>query len=285
MVKNRGRGEKLPKNYVKIAILHFVRDKKKSRSEIRDYLKKNLGVSEPRGVRSHLSKLCQDEYLEGNVKPGIGSYYQWKKTVESFKKIIEFISTNSDIAKKIIIEKSQVSQPLKTEGNLQPKKLFEIFDVDSIEFWYNTKYAKSFFTEEIVNNLLKESFEDYSKNKGTYSLNKLEFRTVVLENIDTRSIVILMHYSPNLVRYIIDLPNLYKNKTRNLKEKDSRIFFTIFDDIINKNYNYHGGGGFIGEPNINKIDSKAFKGVKLEFGCSLMAPGTSFTEMLKGVNN
>ena len=273
MVKNRKRGEKLPKNYIKIVILLFVGDKKKSRSEIRDYLKKNLGISEPRGVRSHLSKLCQDGYLEGYVEPGIGSYYQWKKNLESFKKIIEFISTNSDIAKKIIIDKPQVSQPIKSGGKLQPRKLFETYDVDPIELWYNTKYAKSFFTGEVVNNLLEEAYEDYSKNKGTYSLNKSEFRTVVLENIDTKSIVTLMHYSPNLVRYIIDLPNLYKNKTRNLKEKENRIFFQVLDDHIHGNYSSHvGGWHFIPEPKINKIDRKDFKGVRLEFGCGFADP-------------
>lgn len=281
MVKRR-RGEKLPKNYVKIAILLYVGDERKSSLEIREYLKDVHSVSERKGIQLHLSKLCEEGYLEGETKAGIAAYYQWKKSTESFKKIIELISENADMVRKIILEKSKVIPPKTITEKFQIKKLFETYNVDPTQFWYNTKYAKSFFTEDVLNDLLDKSYDDYSTNKGTYPLNKSEFRIVVLENTNTQAIITLMHYSPNLVKYIIDLPNLYQKKTRNLKEKENRIFYTVLDDIIHGNYSYHGSGGYIREPTIDKIDSNAFKGVKLEFDCSLVDPGTSPIKDWKG---
>lgn len=273
MVRARKRGEKLAKNYVKIAILLFIGDEKKSGSDIKDFLKQIHGITEPKGIRVHLAKLCESEYLEEEFEPGIAKYYQWKKSIKSFKKIIELISENADIVKDIILKKLNFIKPKSITQGIQIKKLLETKDFDPTKYWYNTKYAKNFLNEEILNNLLETAYKEYSKNMRTYPLEQSVFRTIVLENIDTKSILTLMHYSPNLVKYLIDLPINYKQKTRNLKEKENRIFFQVLDDRIHGNYSGHVKGlHFIPEPKIIKIDRKDFKGVRLEFACDFASP-------------
>jgi len=127
--------------------------------------------------------------------------------------------------------------------------------------------------EEILNNLLETAYKEYLKNIEANPLEQSVFRTIVLENIDTKSILTLMHYSPNLVKYLIDLPINYKQKTRNLKEKENRIFFQVLDDRIHGNYSGHVKGlHFIPEPKIEKIERKEFKGVRLEFGMNFADP-------------
>ena len=63
-MEKRGRGGKLPNNFVKTAILIYLTDWQRSASEIRDYLKLVHNIKEPRGVRLHLAKLYDEGYLE-----------------------------------------------------------------------------------------------------------------------------------------------------------------------------------------------------------------------------
>jgi len=178
------------------------------------------------------------------------------------------------MVRKIILEKSKVISPKTITKKFQIKKLFETYNVDPTQFWYNTKYAKSFFTEDVLNDLLDKSYDDYSKNKGEYPLDLEEFRVVVLESYDIETIIVLMHYSPNLVKYILDLPNNYKNKTSNLKEKENRIFFSVVNDILQNRHTYHGSFSFIGEPVISKrVENNKFKELIMEFRSSLGMPG------------
>lgn len=273
MVRTRKRGERLPDNYVKIAILLFIGDDKRAQFEIKEYLKQVHGIAEKKGIRLHLSKLCQDEYLQEESEPGKPKYYQWKKSVNSFKKIIELISKNAEIVKSSIIEIKNFNKTKTITEAFQIKKLSRTKDFDPTIYWYNTKYAKNFLNEEILNNLLETAYKEYLKNIEVNPLEQSVFKTVVLENIDTKSILTLMHYSPNLVKYLIDLPINYKQKTGNLEEKENRIFFQVLDDRIHGNYSGHvKGWHFIPEPKIIKIDRKDFKGVRLEFACDFACP-------------
>ena len=273
MVRTRKRGERLPDNYVKIAILLFIGDDKKAQFEIKEYLKQVHGIAEKKGIRLHLSKLCQDEYLQEESEPGKPKYYQWKKSVNSFKKIIELISKNAEIVKSSIIEIKNFNKTKTITEAFQIKKLSRTEDFDPTIYWYDTKYAKNFLNEEILNNLLETAYKEYFKTIEANPLEQSVFKTVVLENIDTKSILTLMHYSPNLVKYLIDLPINYKQKTGNLEEKENRIFFQVLDDRIHGNYSGHVKGlHFIPEPKIIKIDRKDFKGVRLEFACDFASP-------------
>ena len=273
MVRTRKRGERLPDNYVKIAILLFIGDDKKAQFEIKEYLKQVHGIAEKKGIRLHLSKLCQDEYLQEESEPGKPKYYQWKKSVNSFKKIIELISKNAEIVKSSIIEIKNLNKTKTITKAFQIKKLSRTEDFDPTKYWYNTNYAKSFFNESTLKSCLEEAYKNYSTEKGKYPLDESEFKTVVLENNDIKTIVTLMHYSPNLVNYIIDLAKSYKQKIEDLDKKENKIFLTILDDIIHGNYFYHvKGWHFTPEPNIETISSKDFKGLRLEFRCSLADP-------------
>ena len=69
-MEKRGRGDKLPNNFVKTAILLHLADSERSASEIRDYLKLVHNIKEPKGVRVHLAKLYDEEYLDKKVKRG-----------------------------------------------------------------------------------------------------------------------------------------------------------------------------------------------------------------------
>jgi len=269
MVKTRKRGNKLPNSYAKIVILLYIGDEKKSQSEIIGYLNQVYGISERKGIRLHLAKLCEDGYLEEEFRSGIAKYYWWRKSVNSFKKIIELISQNANMV--LEIRDQSNSEPKKEKS--KARKLSETYEFDPTKYWYSTNYAKSFFNESTLKSCLEEAYKNYSTEKGKYPLDESEFKTVVLENNDIKTIVTLMHYSPNLVKYIIDLTKSYKQKIEDLDKKENKIFLTVLDDVIHGNYFYHvKGWHFTPEPNIETISSKDFKGLRLEFRCSLADP-------------
>src|SRR2546428_12537690 len=113
-MEKRKRGEKLKKNQAKLAIMLFIGDRTVSGSDIRDHLLNLYRIRESRGVRAHLSLLCDKGYLDKITEEGIDNSYRWKKEIDSFRKIIDLISNNSKLITNIVKErqkKSRASQP------------------------------------------------------------------------------------------------------------------------------------------------------------------------------
>src|SRR2546422_6980461 len=145
MARTRERGSKYPTNFVKIAIVLFIGDHSKSTSEILDYLRTVHGVSEPRGVRAHLSKLIENDILTKVAKKGLESYYSWNKTLDAFKQILKLIYDNIDLVK-IIQNKNgkkretyhQITQFHQDTLTTPVRKQY-----DPAHLWYSTNYALS----------------------------------------------------------------------------------------------------------------------------------------------
>jgi len=286
-MEKRQRGETMKKNQVKLAIMLFIGDKTISGSDIRDHLRKLYRIRESRGVRAHLSSLCEKGYLDKTTKVGIETYYRWKTEIDSFRKIIDLISNNSKLIKNIIKERRK-------ENKLNQSRVMTLIKpsagIDVTRYWYNTAYAKLFFTSKTIDTVIETAYADYSKNKHDFQLNKSNFKHIILEGIDNQTLVTLMYHSPNLVKYIIDLRNRYKEKTRNLKRVTDQIFFTTIHDILFDSTAHHVDFGFMEghklprrplsvrfvarrSPISKKVENGVFKGVELKFDYSLPAPG------------
>ena len=216
-MEKRGRGEKLPNNFVKTAILLYLADSKRSASEIRDYLKIVHNVKEPKGVRVHLAKLYDEEYLDKKVKRGIGSYYTWKETVESFQKIISFLSTNSQLIRMVEIENikfrdynsehlEEDEMPIQFKfgrGN-EMRYLSKLTNLehpfDTSRFWYNTEYTRKFINKKTLRYCINMAYkkcksdgkvlQQYKEWRGR--LTKWRFRYDCFYKYNDESLVAMM---------------------------------------------------------------------------------------------
>ena len=264
--KIRTRGKKMPKNYIKTSIVLFLSQGSKSTTEIREYLKAVHHIAESRGVRLHLERLCNEGILEKTVRNGIGTCYFWKKDLESFRKIINMISKNHEIIRDILRERYR-SKTIKKKTRYDLNLLKRIHDdsvpFDTVSFWYNTDYAKSFVTNDTIEYFVNMAYKKCSQNisyvkyfsyigiKPTYN----DFRAIFLENNDTDTLRILMRYSPSLVLHIVNLQDSFQTRVDNLDERKDLIFQMIVKDNLMRHYKSHGGGIFP-VANIDKILDK-----------------------------
>ena len=291
MAKRRP-GQKLPTNLVKIAIMLFLRDEKKMTREILDHLKEQHGLSESRGIRKHLGELKKDDYLEDIAQSGKPSYWQWKNDIESFKKIVNFLTENSSVIR--MVEESNNMQ----DSDKADKKEFlsdipYVQDIqrpsetfDSAKYWFDTEYAKSFFTEDTINyfaDILRKRCaeeDDYIRFIKT-SLVFQEKPDDFLENIifglnrDRRVLITMMHHSPTFVLYVLNLDRLNpKRIITGYAIRDDIITSMILKDmIISRTSNQHGLGSS------TKISSskrwtkkKEFDGIIIDLHSELNSP-------------
>ena len=240
-------------------IVLLLRDCPKTTTEIREYLKEKYGITEPRGIRLHLEQLCQKDILEKDVQNGIGTNYFWKKNPDSFGKIINIISSNNETIRQILkykkfSAKSRYGMQLKER--LADTKI--LFDATSI--WYNTEYTKSFITEDTLRYFIDMAYQkctndklfmNYCKRAGSNPTTDL-FRLIFLENNDNETLLLLMKYSPSLVKYIVSLEENCMKRLRNIDQRKDVIFQMIIKDNMMTHYTPH-GGGFLPVADIKKI--------------------------------
>lgn len=270
----RERGDKLPTNYVKLAILLYLTDTSKSTSEIREFLKDLVGITERRNIQKHLSELFDDKIITKVVKQGIGSYYEWSNDISSFKKIINLISNNAEAIKEI-----QEGRLKKIESYAKVAYLDTLSTIkkpfDPTRFWYHTNYAVSFFNEKTISILIDSTYKKYLAKKPVKPLDLEKFETIVFESIDKESLVVLMHYSPNLVRYLLNLDMHYVDKISNLKTREEVIKHIVLNDALFGHYPDHSGTIIFGAGfSLDKeYDSKQkLQSVKLELSCNFPKP-------------
>ena len=286
MVKRRP-GQKLPTNLVKVAIMLFLREGKKMTKEILDHLKEHHGLSESRGIRKHLGELKRDGLLEDISQSGKASYWQWKNNVESFKKIVNFLTENAGLIRMIEDKctdsenKEFISDISYVQEIQRPSEIF-----DSTKYWFDTEYAKSFFTEKTINHfvdiLRKKCAEekDYIKLIRT-SLVFQEKPDDFLENIvfgtnhDRRVLITMMHHSPTFVLYVLNLDQL--NPKRIISGYDIRTdiitSMIIKDMIFNKSSNQHGVGSTTKVSSSSRwTKKKEFDGIVIDLHAELNSP-------------
>lgn len=273
----RERGDKLPTNFVKLAILLYLTDTSKSTSEIREFLKELVGITERRNIQKHLSELYDDKVITKVVKQGIGSYYQWNNDISSFKKIINWISNNSEAVKEIQDNRMKKvgSYDKVTQYHLDTLTTPIKRPFDPTRFWYHTNYAVSFFNEKTISTLIDHTYKKYLSKKPTKPFDLEQFEIIVLEGIDRESLVVLMHYSPNLVRYLLNLDIHYVEKLSNLKIREDLIKHIVLNDALFGHFPDHSGAIIFGNGfNLSKeYDNKQkLQSIKLELYCNFPKP-------------
>jgi len=269
-IPKRNRGAKLPKNRVKMEIILLLRDDSKTTSEIRDYLREKYCISESRGIRLHLEHLCQKEILEKDVQNGVGTSYSWKRNTESFRKIINIISENNETVRQILRQKNISLQS--RYGKELKKRIADIgVPFDATLLWYNTEYAKSFITEDTVKHFIdmaykkcshEQLFLSYCRKVGSGPTIEL-FRLIFLENNDDETLMLLLMYSPSLLKYIANLENNLVERLGNLDQRKDVIFQMVVKDNLVTQYTPH-GGGFLPVAEIKKITDKKGKMQRVE---------------------
>lgn len=270
----RTRGAKLPTNFIKIAIILFTSDTKKSSTEIREYLKKRHKVTEPRGIRKHLAELYNRGYLDKRVKIGIGSYYTWKKSFDSFKKIANFITENTNMVKQVEIENnknkeiidlffdppSKFTKPLSAE-ELKPVErsnfvsevhyLMNLKDIeaqfDSVRYWFNTNYAISMIDKIFVKHFVDQAYNKCIKNSEVLKfykktehkpITKKMFMEKCLSSQNEKNLAILMKQSPSLVLYVINLEETFQ-KIMTVHDYPDKIFPIVIKDMFSNKFYPH----------------------------------------------
>ena len=257
-------------------IVLLLRDCPKTTTEIREYLKEKYGITEPRGIRLHLEHLCQKDILEKDVQNGIGTSYFWKKNLDSFGKVINMISENSKTIRQILKgRKFSLSAVHDTELKKRLEDTSTAFD--ATEFWYNTEYTKSFITEETLQHFIDIAYQKCSNEKLFVNYCKkvesrptLElFRLIFLENNDNETLLLLMRYSPSLVKYIVNLEENCMKRLGSLDQRKDAIFQMVIKDNMMTHYTPH-GGGFIPVSDIKKITDKKGKMQSVEANISYL---------------
>ena len=91
MTERRKRGKGYPKGYIerRIAILVFDYSGGIEEPEIRDWLKENYNIREKKGIRSHLEKLKEKEFLI--LEPQRGEDNIWKPCPETKLEILSYV--------------------------------------------------------------------------------------------------------------------------------------------------------------------------------------------------
>lgn len=254
----RTQGEKLPTNYVKSIIMLFVSDEIKSTIEIKNYLKDNYKISESRGIKKHLSELEEMELLDKEFKNGITNQYFWKKNPTSFRKIITFLEDNIEIIKQILFENlkenriADLGEKMYLSALLKkPEKSFDI-----TRYWFATQYCKSFFNVEFVESQMEKAFADYRPPENGYKLNKENFKHIVLDNVSFDGIVTMMHHSPSLVRYLLDLQTRHEEKTKDLSQARQIVPLLVMRDMLVEKYPAHAATGFVNTIFVKERKSK-----------------------------
>ena len=279
MARKRSKGEKLPTNLIKIAIVLFLRDKKKTTSEIRDYLGRQFGITEPKGIRMHLQWLHhKGKILDKFGKKGLDTTWEWKKTLESFKKIVNFLHSNSEIVKKLVEFNpiDGIEEHLPEEDKTKVTTFFQSMTPEfKVErYWYNTKYARSFFNKNIIRHFVHHTYEDHRQELEPQFINEDELKAITFPIPRTDDfIVTLMHYSPSLVRYIINLEDHLSEiiKAKRTHETSS-IFLMILKDIVVDRQISHGGTSST-QYGIQRTTSDSdVKGLKISLECLLHEP-------------
>ena len=289
MIKRRP-GQKLATNLSKIAIMLFLRDGKKKTREIMDHLKEQHGLSESRGIRKHLGELKKDDCIEDISQSGKSSYWQWKNNAESFKRIVNFLTENSAVIR--VIEDGAIDSG-KTDKREFLADIPYMQDIqrpsdvfDSAKYWFDTEYAKSFFTKETIDHFVNILRNKCSKEKDYLQFIKTsllfqEKPDDFLENIlfgtnhDRKVLVTMMHHSPTFVLYVLNLDQL--NPKRIISGYDIRddiiTSMILKDMIINRTTNQHGVGS------TTKISSssrwtkkKEFDGINIDLHSELNSP-------------
>ena len=270
----RGPGDKFPKNFVKTAILRFTADIERSATEIYDYMELVFHVTESKGIRVHLGWLVDNGFLEKRVKPGVGSYFKWKKSFESFRKIVIFLEDNSIRVRQVEVQNSKfrnfdsmkIKVPRKLQKKLKTKELefpyplpmgvelgyqsrLADFDkeIDIARYWYNTEYTESFLNKKTLNYFLNKAYqlfqndeelEQYYKQHGV-KVKKQDFRGITFYIYDDETIVTLLYHSPSLVLHVIDLENRYKRYEKDLYGVHDFIFEMVLKDLMERAFMPH----------------------------------------------
>jgi len=294
-MEKRTRGKKLPNNFVKTAILLYLVDSEKSASEIRDYLKFVHNIKEPRGVRLHLTKLYDDGYLDKKVKKGIAGYYTWKESVESFQKIISFLSTHSQLIRQVEIqnikyrdydseylEEDEMPIQFKYGRGNEMQYLSKLTDLtqpfDTSRFWYDTEYTRKFLNKKTLRYCLNIAYqkcktdekvlEDFKEYGG--KLKKDRFRYNCFHRYNDDSLVAMMFHSYTLVAHMVNLEKNYQEYMIGPNEGSEFIFRMVLTDLHYREYpglemEYFWKKEFIER----KTKDGKFDGLDMHFSCSL----------------
>ncbi|MDH5431652.1 MAG: winged helix-turn-helix domain-containing protein [Nitrosopumilus sp.] len=306
-MEKRNRGEKLPNNFVKTAILLYLTDSEKSASEIRDYLKVIHNIKEPKGVRVHLAKLYDEGYLDKKVKKGIGSYYTWKESVESFQKIISFLSTHSQLIRQVEIQnlkyrdynsvkvklKSKWQRKLKTEELEMPypfkygrghemRYLSKLSDLtqpfDTSRFWYNTEYTRKFLNKKTLRYCIHIAYQKCKNDEKVLEkykeygakLRKYRFRHNCFYQYNDDSLVAMMFHSYTLVSHMVNLEQNYRQYMIGSNAGDEFIFRMVMTDLFYREYPALEMEYFKKVEFIERrLKNGKFDGLDMHFSCSL----------------
>ncbi|MEO9307465.1 MAG: hypothetical protein ABI342_04025 [Nitrososphaera sp.] len=261
MIQKRSRGKKFPTNFVKTAILLLLRNDEpshtdqinsdtklakkhsvylhgntKSTTEIINYLNEQFGISEPKGIRVHLGELYAQNILDKETRVGVETRWFWKNNVESFQKLVNFINKNSDMVRDVVEQgplvkmKEQFSDDIHLVNDfltsLRPQ-----FDVN--KYWFRTSYTRAFLSSNTLEYFVDKAYSKYKKNKFTDSkISKEEFQNKIFETRDMSMIVFLMHYSPSLIMFIINLEDNYKKILESKSITTGTLFLTVINDIL-----------------------------------------------------
>ncbi len=315
MVRIRGRGKKFPTNFTKIAILLLLRDVDKpsvaiysgpkfkktalewphgisrSTAEIIDYLKEKFVISEPKGIRLHLEWLYKKKYLNKTTKSGIESRWEWNKSLESFKKIVDFIEINSNLVEQIATEPNFKPNEIIDEENKQNLRDFFKFSnppFDITRYWYYTKYTRSFLNEKMIDYFVDKAYLKYCSSKNKSQLkqcpDKQSFVHQLLGYQGNEVIVKLMYYSPSLVKHIMNLEQKFEDILDYRKLSSQNISLLVINDLLkfsklqpNRSMSINGG--------IQKLDDQAQQ-LEIKLICNLTEHSPDMkSEMMKNANS
>lgn len=199
-------------------------------------------------ITQTLSQVHEDMgLLAKDFKNGIANQYFWKKESTSFRKIITFFEENIELIKQILFEnlkENRIADPgermyLKTLSK-KPEKSF-----DMTRYWYKTEYAKSFFSVEFVESQVDKAFASYRPAENAYKLSKENFKHIVLDGISSSGVATLMHHSPSLVKYLLDLQTRHEEKTKDLSKAKQIVPILVMRDDLVENYPTLAATGFL----------------------------------------
>ena len=281
--KRRTKGQNFPPYYIKLAIMIFITgNHEKITSDIKSHLKKTFNIREARGVRKHLSELCETGYLNQKSTRGMDNRYSWKNNdCESFQNIVNLFSKNSEAVQDILKTYYKMKKEKQDFERRREQKLIKSYiQYDVARIWYSTKYTESFLRNNSLVYFMNKAYK-ICKNDQAYTEylgNKIKntksvFETIILEGYSHETILTMMRHSPNLVYFIANLDQEYKKMTINMNKRKDLIFQMVLEDMFVGSFISHGNNG-VPFCTVNEIrsDGKVL-GIKMEMQSILNMKG------------
>lgn len=200
------KGQKYKKNEVKLEILYFLANEKRTGADIRARLAEVFGISEPRGIRKHLSELYKWKFLDREDKLGDTTIWWLKDDFNTFRKIILFINENG-----------------------------EKVDYDVSDFTHNTQYGKSHINEDLIKWIISSGLvKKWYKTFGNKSPKKRDFDKTYnfIFGIPKAQLLSAIRISPQVLLFVLEPKQIDFITNKAYYEFRHQIFGLLLKDAI-----------------------------------------------------